>query len=173
MANYNIAGDILCQGKNAVVRVDFDDPNGSNPQKIGAVQSYTATKTLDVQRAEVIGLLLPMSLDITGVHANFSLSGFIPAASFIEGMKSERGGGEYSMKSLNVDDESMIDKESVTKIPYLDLYDEREKCVIGSTCWVVPSSYSERSQGKGYITADVALEGIGYKNGSSYKSAIS
>jgi hypothetical protein len=169
--SYNLQGDILGQGFNCIVRIDMDDENGSNPRKIGAVSSFQARKSITVNRAETLGEFLPMSLDAQGVSTQISLRGFVPTKPFAkDGFQSVRGGGIYSVKSLNPDERKLVDTKLATKIPYLDLYDEKHGCVIGSSTWLIASSYSDSSQGKGYIEADVTLEGIGYDNGGDYET---
>ena len=170
-SSYNIQGDILGQGVNCIVRIDMDDENGSNPMKVGAVSSFVARKSITVNRAETIGEMLPMSLDAQGVATTISLRGFIPTKGFARGgFESVRGGGRYSLKSFNPDEKKLIDTKVATKFPYIDLYDEKHGCVIGSSKWLIASGYSDSSNGKGYIEADVTLEGIGYENGSDYET---
>ena len=167
---YDIRGDVLAQGINTVVRVSFD-PSGTDPQKIGFVETFSIRANINVQRAECIGELLPVSLDPTSVSVTVSMSGFIPRKEILEKGISVPGGGGFSIKNLNPNVLKLINTESITKIPYLDLYDEKTATVIGSSTWLVPTSYQDGGQGKGYVKADISLEGIGYDNGD-YQSMI-
>lgn len=173
MARYNIQGDQLAQGINCKVRVDMNDPNGSNPVVVGFVQSAQIRSSINVQRAEVIGELLPISLDPSGAQVSVTMKGFVPSKQLItEGIESVRGGGTLTVKSFNPNISKLVDTKLATKIPYLDLYDDKHKSIIGSTTWLIPTSYSDSSNGKGYIESDLSLEGIGYDNGSDYESVI-
>jgi hypothetical protein len=173
MGKYNPEGDVLVQGINAAVRVDVDDPNGSNPEVIGFVDTYSVRANIQVQRAEVIGELLPVSIDPTGMSVTVSLAGFIPAKNLVDqGIDSVRGGGKVMLKAFNPDVSKLQDTKVLTKIPYLDIWDEKHKSIIGSSSWLVPASYQDGGQGKGYVKSDVSLEGIGYDNGPDYKSIL-
>ncbi len=172
MADFDLKGDILAQGMNCIIRVDMNDAAGSNPIKVGAVSSYQARKNVSVNRAEVLGEILPMSLDATGVSVNISLRGFIPVKGCVGTFSHVRGGGKHSLKAFNPDDEKLVDTKLATKFPYIDLYDEKHECVIGYSTYLIASSYSDNSSGKGYVEADVTLEGIGYWNGVDYESLV-
>jgi hypothetical protein len=171
MANYNLSGDILAQGINCIVRIDADDESGSNPQEIGFVAEFSIRKNIALQRAEVLGEILPVSLDPTSIQTTTTMRGFTPSKNLVDaGIDSVRGGGKYCMKSFNPDDERLADTKVATKIPYLDFYDEKHKSIIGSTTWATTTTYGDSSSGKGYVMGDVTMESIGYKNGPSYKS---
>lgn len=173
LGKYNPEGDKLCQGMNCHVRVDMNDPLGSNPVVIGFVESASFRANFNINRAEVIGEFLPASVDMTSVSVSVSLDGFVPTKQLVEnGIESTTGGGTLNMKSFNPDVAKMVDTHLATKIPYFDLYDYKHEAVIGATSWVVPSSYSDSAQGKGYIKANVTFEGIGYDNGADYESAV-
>jgi hypothetical protein len=173
MGKYNPEGDILAQGINVLIRVDVDDPNGSNPVEIGFVDSYSVRKNISVQRAEVIGELLPAAIDPTSISVTVNLSGFIPSKNLItQGIDSVRGGGKVMLKGFNPDIEKLTDTKVLTKIPYLDIWDDKHKSIIGSSSWLIPTSYQDGGQGKNYVKSDVTLEGIGYDNGPDYKSII-
>jgi hypothetical protein len=170
---YNPNGDILAQGVNVFIRADVDDENGSNPQIIGFVETYSIRANITLQRAECVGEILPVSLDPTSVQVTVSLSGFIPAKNLIDqGIDSVRGGGKLVLKFFNPDYQKLVDTKVITKIPYLDILDSKHKSIIGSTTWLSPTSYQDGGQGKGYVKSDVTLEGIGYNNGPDYKSVI-
>ena len=170
---YNVLGDLLAQGINCILRIDPDDETGSSPQEVGLVSEATIRKNIGVQRAECIGEILPISLDPNSIQTTVTLRGFIPSKNLIDaGIESVRGGGKVSLKSFNPDDQKLIDTKVATKIPYMDLYDEKHKCIIGSTSWLIATSYGDSISGKGYVQADCTLEGIGYNNGNDYESAI-
>jgi hypothetical protein len=166
---YNVAGDILAQGINCVVRIDTDDESGSNPQIVGFVADFNIRKSIGIQRAEVLGEILPASLDPTSIQTTTTLRGFVPSKNLIDaGLDSVRGGGKFCLKSFNPDDERLADTKVATKIPYLDFYDEKHGSIIGSTTWAISTNYGDSSSGKGYVMGDVTMESIGYNNGPSY-----
>jgi hypothetical protein len=170
---YNVNGDILAQGINCIVRVDPDDESGSNPHEIGFVQEANIRKSINLQRAECIGEILPVALDPVSIQTTVTLRGLIPSKNLMdEGINSVRGGGTIVLKSFNPDDQNLEDTRVATKIPYLDLYDEKHRCIIGSTSWATATSYGDSISGRGYVIADVTLEAIGYNNGSDYPHEI-
>lgn len=161
MANYNLQGDGLMQGKNCIVRA------GNSPadaKQIGLVQDFEMRAQFQTQKAEVVGEFLPVSIDITSVSVSTTFSGFIPVKGYDLGSK-------YCVKEMNPDIDTVVDESSVVKIPYLELYDKKKGAVASSTTWAVISSYSERVSGKGYTTANCSFESIGMWNGSDYPSS--
>jgi len=170
---YNIEGDILAQGINAIIRVNLDSPDNGNVQEIGFVESYSIRMNITNQRAECIGQLLPVAIDPTGVSVTVSLTGFIPIAELAEkGIEDKNHKKKVFLKAFLPDVSNLEGTHLITKIPYLELWDDKHGEVIGYTTWLVPASYQDGGQGKGYVKADVSLEGIGYNNGSAYKSLI-
>jgi len=166
---YNVNGDILAQGINCVVRIDTDDESGSNPQEVGFVADFNIRKSIAVQRAEVLGEILPASLDPTSIQTSTTMRGFIPSKNLLDtGIDSVRGGGKFCMKSFNPDDSRLADTRVATKIPYIDFYDKKHQCIVGSTSWAMTTTYGDSSSGKGYVMGDVTMESIGYNNGPSY-----
>jgi len=173
MAGYNTQGDLLAQGINCVVRVDLDDESGSNPIKIGFVSEATIRKSINVQRAECIGEIKTISIDPTGIQVTADLRGFIPSKNLVnEGIESARGGGSIHLKSFNPDEAKILDTRVLTKIPYLDLYDEKHQCIIGYCEWLTATNYTDSINGKGYVQANCTLEGTGYENGTDYPGAL-
>ena len=168
---YKVDGDILSQGINCVVRIDTDDESGSNPQEVGFVADFSIRKSIALQRAEVLGEILPASLDPTSIQTTTTMRGFVPSKKLMEtGIDSVRGGGKFCMKSFNPDDSRLIETKVATKFPYLDFYDKKHKCIIGSTSWAITTSYGDSSNGKGYVMGDISMESIGYNNGPGFPS---
>ncbi|MDR0473585.1 MAG: hypothetical protein LBH43_07945 [Treponema sp.] len=164
--SYNVKGDVLAQGIKCVVRVDLEDEEGSNKQVIGFVQDFNIRKSVAVQRAEVLGELLPVSLDPTSIQTTTTMKGFIPTKQVLDEGIAVPGGGVFCIKSLNPDDKKLVRTAVATKIPYLDFYDKTHDTIIGATQWAIATSYGDSSSGKGYVMADITLESIGYDNGS-------
>ncbi len=161
MADYNLQGDGLVQGKNCIVRAGS---SAADATQIGLVQDFEMRANYQTQKAEVIGELLPQSIDITGVSVSTTFSGFIP-------VKGYDLGSNYCIKEMNPDVDTVVDESKVVKIPYLELYDKKKGAVISSTTWAVLTSYSERTSGKGYTVANCSFESIGMFNGSDYPTS--
>ena len=170
---YNPEGDILEQGINAMIRIDPDDPNGSNPQEVGFVETYSVRQNINIQRAECIGEFDAVSIDATGRSVTWNLSGFIPNKALItRGIDTVRGGGKVVIKNFVPDTDKLADTKVITKIPYIDLWDDKHKTIVGYSTWLVPSSQQDGGQGKGYVKSDITLECLTYNNGPDYESII-
>lgn len=165
-------GDLLAQGINCFVRVDMKSSSGTAAEILGLVQNAQIRKSINVQRAEVIGHLLPVSIDPTGIQVSVSLKGFIPRKGVNIKDIEPQPSSDISAKSFNPDDENLINNQKVCKIPYLDLYDKRTGSILGSSNWLIVTSYGDSVNSKGYVEADLSLEGIGYQNGTDYASAF-
>lgn len=172
MAEYNVQGDILAQGTNTWIRVDMADENGSNPVKIGFVQNWNIRKSLQTNKARVIGEIVPVSIDVTGVDVAVSFTGFIPTKDVATQGITCRGGGNYSVKAFNPKCDNLLDTKVVTKIPYLELYDEKHGTVINFVKWLTPTGYTESGNGSDYIKTDCTFEAILSDNGSDYVSQV-
>ena len=161
MADYNLQGDRLVQGKNCYVRAGN---NATDAQIIGFAQDYSIRVQVQTQKAEVLGHFLPISIDATGVSVTTTLKGFIPQKNITI------DGSDLSIKNLAPTTSAIVDAEKVIKIPYLDLYDKRNESIICSTTWAILNSYNESSSGKAYVMADCSFESIGFENGSDWKT---
>lgn len=171
---YNLESNKLIKGTRCWVRVNLNGPDSSGAEKIGFVQSASISANFQNDRAEVIGEILPVTIDVSSVQTSVQLTGFVPTKKAAGQKTTGSGDGEshFSVKNFNPDIEK-ITGDKITKIAYLDLWDDTNKQVIGYTTWLSPSSYSENISGKGYMTCNCSLEGIGfYNDGATYKSAI-
>lgn len=162
MADYNLQGDRLIQGKDCFVRAGTSP---SDVKVIGWVSEYTIRVQVQTQKAEPIGHLLPASIDPTGVSVSTSFKSFVPKKGV------EIDSTDWSAKNFAPPVDEIIDAEKVGKIPYLELYDKKNKCVVSSTTWAIATGYTETSSGKNYITADASFESIGFKHGSNWTTA--
>ena len=71
MADYNLQGDSLVQGKNCIVRAGAD---AASAKTIGLVQDFEMRAQFQTQKAEVLGEFLPVAIDITGVSVALHLA---------------------------------------------------------------------------------------------------
>ena len=150
------------------VYVDFEDDSGAGMQLIALASEYNATKDMDVQEAEVLGEIVPVSVDITGIHATIHLSGMIPA----KNMQSDYYTDNKTLKNFNPDALKIISGQNGAKIPYICLKDKKNGSIIGYGTWGVPTQYSENTQGKNYIQISVNIKLVDYKNGSDYAQVL-
>lgn len=172
MSKYNTQGDVLAQSTNCWVYVDMEDENGSNPQKVGFVQNWSIRKNLQTNKAKCIGEIAPVSIDVIGIDVTVNFSGFIPTKEVATQGISVRGGGTYSVKAFNPNCENLLDTKVVTKIPYLEIRDDKHKTIISSVQWLTPTTYSESGSTADYIKTDASFDAIFTDNGPDYESTI-
>lgn len=179
MAGYNIKGDVLAQGVNAYVFADLIDDSGSGAVLIGFVDNWSIRKTMNTQEARVVGEILPVSIDVTGIQTQVTLSGFVPSKNLVTSGIAVRGaGGEVdgerlSLASFNPTDESFINGNVITKIAYLDVRDKRYgDAILACVRWLTPQTYSLQGNAQGYTKADLTLAGIGMDNGADYHQLL-
>lgn len=168
MANIQQNGNLICKGTDCYVYIDFEDDSGAGAQKVGLASEYSANKDMDVQEATVLGEIVPVSVDIVGIHATIHISGLIPA----KNMQSDYYVDGKSIKNLNPDAKKIISGENGAKIPYICLKDKKSGAVIGYGTWGVPNRYSENTQGKNYVQVSVDIKLVDYKNGSDYEQSL-
>lgn len=168
MANITQNGNIITKGTDCYVFVDFQDDSGAGVEKIGLASEYSATKDMEVQKANVLGEILPVSVDIVGINATIHLSGLIPA----KNVSSEYYTDGKSVKNFNPDAKKIISGENGAKIPYICLKDKKSGSIIGYGTWGVPSRYAENTQGKNYVQVSVDIQLTDYKNGPDYEQVL-
>lgn len=140
--------------------------SASSCKKIGMVDSFTASKNLQTQRAQVIGTIMPVSIDPQSLAASISMSGFIAKKEIVKAAK--YGSGDATVNAFCPDD-GIYTKETVTKVPYVCLKNKNTKEVICYLEWAIPTSYQIQSQGQSYIKANIQMEAITMNVGSAYQ----
>lgn len=161
MADYNLQGDRLIQGKDCYVRAGN---SAADAQVIGFAQDYSIRVQVQTQKAQVLGHILPVSIDPTDISVSTSFKGFIPKKDI------SIDGSGISTKNFAPTTSAIVEGEKVIKIPYLELYNKRDKVVICSTTWAIITSYNESASGNGYAMADCSFESIGFENGADWKT---
>ncbi|MCQ2577556.1 MAG: hypothetical protein MJ176_03380 [Treponema sp.] len=134
--------------------------------KVGMVDSFTASKNLQTQRAQVIGTIMPVSIDPQALSASISMSGFIAKKEIVKAAK--YGKGDATINAFCPDD-GIYTKETVTKIPYVCLKDKTKGEVLCTLEYAIPTSYQVQSQGQSYIKANIQMEAITMNIGTAYQ----
>ena len=161
MGSYKQEGDILGKGKDCYVRA------GANPaaaSEIGFVKEYTIRKSIQTDSAEVLGEILPVSIDPVSVAVSLSMSGFIPK-------KGIHLDSKDTLKSFNADDDAILDSGQTLKIPYIDFIDKTTGAIMHSTTWATLTTYAEATTGKGYTIVSCDFASIGLYNGKDYPTS--
>ncbi len=166
---YNIAQDLLVRGTSCWVRVGS---TASDAQEVGFVDSFRASKSIQLQEAAVCGSIVPASIDPQGIRCTVSMSGFLANKDVYNGTQVFNGGGKVSLASFNPDDDAFILEEVITKFPYMDFYDKKTKAIIASFSTVIPEQYNVAANGGSYIKSDISMRAIKMSSGKDYTTTI-
>lgn len=164
MADLNVQSNVLVTGYKCEVWAGNSEAEAI---KVGMVDSVTISKNLQTQRANVIGTIMPVSIDPQALSASVSMSGFIATKEVVKA--ATYGSGDCTINAFCPDD-SIYKQETVSKIPYLSLRKKNgDKAV--SIChaeWCIPTSYQVQSQGQSYVKANIQMEAITMNIDSGY-----
>lgn len=149
--------DLLAKGTSCFVRVG---KSASDAQVIGYVDSFIATKNIQLQRANIIGSVESVSIDAQAVSATISMTGFIANKAVYEGSQTYNGSGKISLASFNPKNEDFIKANVTTKFGYIDFKDEKTGLIITSLNMASASSYRVSGNAGAYIKADIQMEAI-------------
>jgi hypothetical protein len=164
MANLQLQQNALVRGTSCWVRAGKD---ANSVKKIGFCDSFRGTKNMQLQRAQVCGEIYPVSIDPQGISVTLSISGFIPAKGVLKD-DSINGNGDVSIMNLDPDAENFIEEQTITKIPYLEFYDESSGDVITYFTNVIPQSFSVTINGGSYIKGDLQMEALTMSGGEAF-----
>lgn len=165
MANIQQNGNLIAKGTDCYVYIDYQDDSGAGAELLGLASEYNATKNIEVNEAQVLGEIVAVSVDAVGISANVTLSGLIPAKNQV----SQYFADGKSVIGLNPSAKKIISGANGAKVPYLCLKDKKNGAIIGFGTWGVPTQFSQRSNGKGYLNVSVTIKFVDYQNGSDYE----
>ncbi len=165
---YNIAENLLVKGTSCWVRAG---ESASSAKKVGFVDSFSATKNIQLQEAAVCGAIVPASIDAQGIRVSLQMTGFLATKDVYSGTTSYNGKGDISIASFNPKSEEFITNQVVTKFEYMDFYDEKTAKIIASFDWAIPESFSLQFNGGAYSKANVSMRAIDMSGGKDYDTS--
>lgn len=137
--------------------------------KIGFCDSFRASKSYSLQRAQGIGELLAFSIDPQSYQVTCSMSGFIPTKKVIESKeKNLRGQGDASILCFDIKVDDFVEQKA-TKFPYIALYDKASNSIVCEITDAVEQNFNISTQGASYIKGDLSMEAIDMNAGSDMK----
>lgn len=145
--------------------------SSSDPQKIGFVDSMSATKQIQLQRAQVCGSIMPASIDPQSISITISLGGFLATPGVYSGTNAINGLGQVSLQSFNPDSDDFIKGKVAVKFPYMDFIDEKSGIILASFEDVIATSFRITAQGGSYVKADIQLEALKMSSGKNYQAS--
>lgn len=157
--------DLLAKGTSCFVRVGT---SASDAQIVGYVDSFTAAKNIQLQRANIIGAVESVSIDAQAVSATISMTGFVANKAVYDGAATYNGSGKISLASFNPNSDDYIKANVTTKFKYIDFKDAKYGDIITSLKMASASSYRITGNGGAYIKADIQMEAIHMGAGSEY-----
>ena len=167
MANLDLQSNLLVRGTSCWVRVG-DTAADAASHYVGFVDSFEATKNIQLQEATVCGSIVPASIDPQGIRCTLSISGFTATADVYNGTETYNGGGHISIASFNPNDDDFISKQVITKFPYMDFYDKKSGKIIASFSTAIAESYRVSGNGGSYVKANVSMRAIKMSSGTDY-----
>lgn len=165
----SVSDEILVSGVNCFVRVGN---NAVDAQRIGYVDSFRATKNIQLQEANCLGEVDPVSIDAVGVRVSLSLSGFLASKKVYEGTEDFAGKGKISLSSFNPDSAAFKTQDVVTKFPYMDFYDEKTKSIVASFSKAMSESFGISGNAGAYVKIDTSMRAIKMSAGSDYTTTL-
>lgn len=166
---YNIEQGLLVRGMSCFVRVGN---SAADAEIVGFTDNFSATKNIQTQEAMVTGSPYPASIDAMGIQITLSMGGFLAVPDVYDGTRTFNGGGTVSLSSFNPDDESFVTNQVITKFPYLDFYDKKEKAILASFAMVIPTSYGIQVSSGAYTKVNVQMKAIKMSGGKDYQKTI-
>lgn len=157
--------DVFVKGSECIVRVGT---SAADATAVGYVDSFTGTKNINLQPAQVIGEINPVSLDPMSISVSLSLTGFLACKAVSEGTQIYAGGGHVSLSSFNPNDDDYGKPGVVTKFQYIDFYDKKRKQIITSFRYASSASFSISGNGGAYTKANISMQAIKMSSGKSY-----
>ncbi len=163
----DLNNDLFIKGTSCFVRVGT---SASDAKVIGYVDSFTASKNIQLQRANVIGAVESISIDAQAVSATISMTGFLANKAVYTGSASYNGKGNVSLASFNPNSDDFNNGNVTTKFDYMDFYDKKTGVIVCSLTHVSASSFRISGNGGAYAKADIQMEAIHMSSGSEFTS---
>lgn len=143
---------VLISGANVVVRVN-STPGGAGSTVLGLVSQASYNENFQIQKANVLGHLGPISMDPQDYSCEITIGAFaarIPV-DVPEGSDTEIAPWVPS-RGKALDDNA--------KFPYLDFYDLGTQEVIEAFSGVIVASSGKQIEGGGYVRVNVQLQAL-------------
>jgi hypothetical protein len=154
MALPNVTGEIIALGFYCNVRVGT---NASDAQTIALVASFHANEDFQVQKANVIGHLGPVSIDPQDYNCTITLAGFIPSKKVLNDALQYADGGKTSIMEYIPTRAKFMDQGAIQKIAYMDFYNRKTSTVLASFEGVLITSDGIQGEGGGYVRNNVQM----------------
>jgi hypothetical protein len=149
----NITKQIVAAGSNVLMRVGIDT---ESPEiVIGLASDVSYTENFQLQKANVIGHLGPVSIDPGDYSCEITIGSFIPAKGKMESYDTPVNSYEYEIHELTPTRATAL--EDGAKFAYVDFYNAKEDTVLAQFSGAVVASAGMSIQGNAYARGNVQL----------------
>jgi len=153
MATNNVTTQIIASGANVIMRIGVDS---DTPDKhIGLASNVSYTENFQLQKANVIGYLGPVSIDPADYSCEITIGSFVPAKRKMDANDTPLDSTEYGIGELIPSRSTALDNG--VKFQYVDFYNKKTDVVLAAFSGVVVASAGMDVQGNAYAKSNVQL----------------
>jgi hypothetical protein len=151
MAMNNVTKQIVASGANAVVRVGR---SSDTPEiEIGLASDAAYNDDFNLQKANVIGHLGPISIDPMDYSCEITIGSFVPAKRKMD--TNDAPGGTQALSELIPTRQTALDDGA--KFQYLEFYNKKTDTVLAAFSGVVVASSGMNVGGNAYAKSNIRL----------------
>jgi len=151
MAMNNVTKQIIASGANVVVRVGRS--SDSAEIEIGLASNVSFTENFQLQKANVIGYLGPLSIDPADYSCEITLGSFVPAKRKMD--TNDAPGGSQALSEIIPTRQTALDDGA--KFQYLEFYNKKTDTVLAAFAGVVVASSGMSIEGNQYAKGNIQL----------------
>ena len=151
MPTNNVTKQIVASGANVVVRIGR---NSDTPEiELGLASNVSYTENFQLQKANVIGYLGPLSIDPADYSCEITIGSFVPAKRKMD--SNDAPGGAQALSELVPARQTALDDGA--KFQYMDFYNKKTDTVLASFSGVVVASAGLNVEGNAYAKSNIQL----------------
>jgi hypothetical protein len=153
MATNNVIKQIIASGANVVMRIG---KTSDRPEiTIGLASNVSYTENFQLQKANVVGYLGPVSIDPADYSCEITIGSFVPAKREIQTGDTPNGIVEQGMGEIIPSRATALDNGA--KFQYVDFYNKKEDVVLAAFSGAVVASAGMDVQGNAYAKSNIQL----------------
>lgn len=147
----NVIKQIIATGANVVVRVGRDSDSGD--LEIGLASNVSYTENFQLQKANVIGYLGPLSIDSADYSCEITIGSFVPANRRMD--SGDAPGGATAFSEILPTRQTALDDGA--KFQYLEFYNKKTDTVLAAFSGIVVASAGMNVEGNTHAKQNIQL----------------
>ncbi|GAB6276242.1 MAG: hypothetical protein SAMD01599839_07820 [Rectinema sp.] len=147
----NITKQIIASGANVVVRIG--KASDSAEIEIGLASNVAFNENFQLQKANVVGYLGPLSIDPADYSCEITIGSFVPAKRNMNA--NDAPGGSQALSELVPTRATALDDG--VKFQYLEFYNKKSDTVLAAFSGVVVASSGMNVDGNAYAKSNIQL----------------